>query len=161
VVAPRSVLASAQPHSCADVKGADRLWRPGKTSGRAATSRHTSGSEATDPASVGFLRRTAMSVMQSPPLQIRDYLIRIMHPGGYRHRVRSSVSRQPSDRTTPAPSPHTRTISVRETSHRPSADAAALAAHALFFSDKSLRLAADSALDKSNPSGHENLFSYN
>jgi hypothetical protein len=103
------------------------------------TSRDTTGSDATGPASPGCSRSTAMPARQSPPRATAAARPAMIFPGswtarGARHRARF--------RDRPRPSPVTRIVSrsrtapARDTRPRPSADTATRAVRALFFTRK-------------------------
>jgi hypothetical protein len=88
-------------------RGPDRLQRPRLVPASAATSRDTSGSDATGPARAGCSRNTAISARRSPPSATAAARSATIFPGpcaarGARHRAR------PSDK--PRPRIHTCTV---------------------------------------------------
>ena len=103
------------------------------------TSRDTTGSDATGPASSGCSRSTAISARQSPPSATAAARSATIFPGsctarGARHRA------SPSDRPRPRPVTrivsHSRTAPAWDTRPFPSDDTATLAVRALFFTGK-------------------------
>jgi hypothetical protein len=137
-----SCPASAQARSRAAAR-ADRtaLSARGRSAASWLTSRDTTGSDATGPASSGCSRRTAMSARQSPPrataaARVRDDLARVVHRPRRRHRLRFC------DRPRPRPVTrivsHSKTAPAWDTRPRPSADTITRAVRALLFTWKVL-----------------------
>jgi len=132
--------ASAQARSLADARAARIAFSPrGPSAARSLTSRDTTGSDATGPASSGCSRSTAMSARQSPPSATAAARSAMTFPGswialGARHRARLR------DRSRPRPVTrivsHSRTAPAWDTSPRPSADTATRVPRALLFTWK-------------------------
>ena len=128
--------ASAQACSRAAARAARIAFSArGRSAARSLTSRETTGSDATGPASSGCSRSTAMSARQSPPSATAAARSAMTFPGsctarGARHRAR------PSDRPRPRPVTrivsHSSTAPAWDTRPRPSADTVTLELRALF-----------------------------
>ena len=132
--------ASAQARSRAAARALRiALSARGPSAASALTSRDTTGSDATGPASSGCSRSTAISARQSPPSASATARSAMIFPGsctarGARHRA------SPPDR--PRPRPVTRSVSPAadapawDTSPWPSADTVILGRRAVFFTWK-------------------------
>jgi len=111
----------------------------GKSPASWLTSRDTTGSDATGPASCGCSRSTAMSARQSPPRATAAARSATTFPWSWTARGARHLPR-PSDRPRARPVTrivsHSRTAPAWETRPRPSADTATRAARALFFTWK-------------------------
>jgi hypothetical protein len=135
-----SCPASAHTRSLAAAR-ADRIAfsARGRSAARAATSRDTTGSDATGPARCGWSRSTAMSARQSPPSASAAARSATILPGswtarGARHR--SSACDRPRPRPVTRIVSHSRTDPAWDTRPFPSDDTATLAVRALFFTWK-------------------------
>ena len=142
VTSPPSAPGAASPASAhARSRAAARAARialtdRGRSAASAATSRDTTGSDATGPASPGCSRSTAISARQSPPSASAAARSATIFPGswtarGARHR--SSPADRPRPRPVTRSVSHSRTAPAWDTSPRPSADTATLELRALFF----------------------------
>jgi hypothetical protein len=156
--------ASAHARSRAAARAARMAFRArGRSPASWLTSRDTTGSDATGPASSGCPRSTAMSARQSPPRATAAARSATTLPGsctarGARHRARPSD--RPRPRSVTRIVSHSRTAPAWDTRPRPSADTMTRAPRALLFTGKCLRLVADRSLDKSYSSRSEALSSF-